>query len=410
MHNPDLVAQMAKDAWQRRQRYQWGSSTLVDNAKNRPDKALKFNLTGNGGGSKAPVLLSGSVRQGKPSIGRRLRAIVGLMVLASVLFSCSSKNALNSMPWERHLGIRPDEPFLGNNPTGNTACAEFTTLERYAKELQEAYHSRATQNRSWIYGAGTIALGTVAAGGALAAASAASLGTLALLSISGGFASGFFGVLDNATLADLYTIAANSVGTTLTEAQNELQPDHQGNRYGSGEVQQRACARALYTLQVGLTEAKNNLERARTDSAIAAGVRAEAQRQKLNQLLGQQQSIMVTTVVRRAQIVSIEPVCIEIGKSEKVTVTLIVTNANLKMLTFNDVRALLGPHELEVEWGLPVSEDKYHVTFKAPLKPPEEGKTSYSPVLLIRRSKERIESLPETILRYSPPPCPKSPQ
>jgi hypothetical protein len=250
----------------------------------------------------------------------------------------------------------------------------------------------------------------VAASGALAAASAASLGTLSLLSISGGFASGFFGVLDNATLADLYTIAANSVGTSLTEAQNELQPDSTGNRYGSGEIQQRACARALHTLQVGLTDAKNNLERARTDSAVAAGMRAEAQRQKLNQLLGHEQFMTVTRVVQRAQIVSIEPVCIEAGKSEKVPVTLIVTNANLKILTFNDVRVLLGPNELEVEWGLPVSEYKYHVMFKAPVKPPEEGKTSYAPVLLIRSSKERIESLPDVTLRYSPPPCAKPPQ
>ena len=62
-----------------------------------------------------------------------------------------------------HFGIRPDAPTFSQEAS---ACSEFEGLVNYSVALQEAYHSRATQNRFWIYAAGTVALGTVAATGA----------------------------------------------------------------------------------------------------------------------------------------------------------------------------------------------------------------------------------------------------
>ena len=142
----------------------------------------------------------------------------------------------------RHMGVRPDEPSP-EKAAKPSACDEYRRYFIYAQELQEAYHARASQNRAWIYIAGILGLGTVAATGGLGAATAASAGTLALLSVSGGFTTGVFATLDNATLADMYTIAANRLDTARRRADAML--PKQADRYGDEE----RCAEALTRLR-----------------------------------------------------------------------------------------------------------------------------------------------------------------
>jgi hypothetical protein len=186
--------------------------------------------------------------------------------MALLLAGCSA--ATNA-----HFGIRPDPPpFV----SGETPCAQYEDLVNYSLALQEAYHSRATQNRAWIYVAGALAIGTAAAVGGLGAAGAATL-TLTLLSISGGAASSFFAVIDNATLADIYTISANQVASGVDRSRQQLFVDE--------ATTEASCQTALNTLLHDVTEAENLLERARTDSAVAAGIRAQAQIEELRKII-----------------------------------------------------------------------------------------------------------------------------
>jgi hypothetical protein len=96
----------------------------------------------------------------------------------------------------QHFGIRPDEPRVAIPGDGRN-CNEYMTYVTYSQQLMEAYHSRATQNRGWIYIAGITGLGIAAASGGLAAAAAVSVGTLGLLSISGGFTAATFATLNS---------------------------------------------------------------------------------------------------------------------------------------------------------------------------------------------------------------------
>jgi len=213
---------------------------------------------------------------------RQLFRMLWVTVLLVLFAGCSLPN----------LGIRPDEPkFMIKDTTDCkesaadcyvTACTEYVKYANYSKELQEAYLSRATQNRFWIYASGATALGTIATTAGLAAASSPGLGTLAVISISGGLASGLFAVADNPTLADIYTTAANTIETTVNDADALLKSDDaSGSRYKKDDI----CLEALKILRQGVTQAKCDLERARTDSAIAALQRAINQKQKLNELM-----------------------------------------------------------------------------------------------------------------------------
>ena len=111
--------------------------------------------------------------------GRRPRvaAVSCFVALLCMLSGCAT------LP--RNMGIRPDEPVMD---TSADACDAFNSYATYAQGLQESYHSRASQNRGWIYVAGILGLGVMAASGGLAAAASVGAGTLGLLSISGAFA------------------------------------------------------------------------------------------------------------------------------------------------------------------------------------------------------------------------------
>ena len=70
-----------------------------------------------------------------------------------------------------------------------------------AETFQEAYHSRASQNRWWIYVAGTLGLATIAVSGGLGGGSREYHGDRHRQAISGGFTSSFFAFLGNDVLA-----------------------------------------------------------------------------------------------------------------------------------------------------------------------------------------------------------------
>jgi len=208
--------------------------------------------------------------------------MVGTSLVGAILCGCSSAM----------MGIRPSEPPVRvtvvtaetRATAETTVCDEYIAYVEYARELQEAYHSRATLNRWWIYGAGIIGLGAVAATGGLAAASAATVGTMALLGISGGFTAGVFATLDNSTLADIYTIAAIRVDTALKDADGKLiLVGPRGNRY----TDKTKCNEALVSLKAAVSDARSRLERARTDSAMAAVERALHQQKVLRDLTKQ---------------------------------------------------------------------------------------------------------------------------
>jgi len=188
---------------------------------------------------------------GNPVILRAI-AVIGLSLW---LPGCS--------PMSRaRLGIRPDLPA---SAVSSDCASQFDDLVDYSQTLREAYRTRASGNRFWIYVAGTMALGTLAATGGLAAAGAATL-SIALLSVSGGFTSGVFAVVNNSTLASVYTISENKVADSIVAAK---------------KAYPASCENAKNDLLRDVTAAENQLDRARTDAALAAAIAAQAQLEKL---------------------------------------------------------------------------------------------------------------------------------
>lgn len=196
------------------------------------------------------------------------RRLLSGLVLGTLLAGCGTfKGDIDFGP---RIGLRPDDPAFEKSAT---ACASLEGYIRYAENLKEAYRTRATQNRTWIYVAAIGGLGVAAASGALAAATAVAAGTLALLAISGGFTAAAFATIDNSELANVYTVAANHIGTALGDVQGRI-------RRCPGEAD---CAAQLAYLISAVSNARNTLETARTSSAAGALARATAQKTLLDQ-------------------------------------------------------------------------------------------------------------------------------
>lgn len=315
-----------------------------------------------------------------PRIGFR---ILGSVTLLMILASCSYPR------W----GIRPDDPRYDIKQ--KNVCKEFEDYANYTLDLKEAYHSRATQNRSWIYVSGTTGLATVTATAALTAASSLSAGSLALVPIIGGFLSGVFAIADNPTLADIYTISANELGKALQKADEKLLTKN-GERYADPA----ACASALVFLHQRVTETKNNLERARTDSAVAALQRATAQTQHLNQLAAEMQAQAASQAAQKGEITGIEPDTVIIGKPQEVTLT--VSNIDLSSFAIGEVKVLIGQVKREVSISPPDPQTgSYEIRFMPPDKPPIADTLKYAPTLQIGKAK--VESKEGKILEYKNP-------
>ena len=225
-----------------------------------------------------------------------LLARLSLFILVgSVLSGCATFRS--DLTWQR-LGVRPDEPKLEistsaeqkaekdkkDKDAGGANCAEYVEYVTYSQRLMEAYHSRATHNRGWVYIAGITGLGVAAASGGLAAATAVGAGTLALLSISGGFAAGTFATISNQDLAMTYTIAANGVDKALKESE-QMRLAATNN-----------CTGALTNLKAGVSKARTDLEESRTNNAVGAIRRAKAAQESLNSLIKEVEASRITAV------------------------------------------------------------------------------------------------------------------
>jgi hypothetical protein len=259
----------------------------------------------------------------------------------------------------------------------------------YSRDLQEAYHSRATQNRWWIYVAGTLGLVTIAVSGGLAAA-AASTTAIAIVAISGGFTSSFFALVGNDVLAGNYTAAANSVDLAIAAAAvNKADPDQ--------------CAAAYVALVNGVSVAATQLEEDRTTSAVDALKRANAEKATLSKqtdaalkALRDAQIRSSVSVSSPASIIFIRPTAIDPAKPELVTLT--VRNVNFDTVARVDLKVKLVSDGVAIQVAappVPVETDPngvkcdscYAVRFMAPKDPPSpQPPDGYSPELVVKDS------------------------
>lgn len=324
-----------------------------------------------------------------------LRRLAGLAALAWILTGCASATSRMDM-FPQHLGFRPDEPKIEQKaPEGTDACTEYLTYVDYTQKLQEAYHSRATQNRWWIYVAGIVGLGVGAASAGLGIAGAAAA-TIALLAVSGGFTAASFATIDNQDLAKIYTFAATRVDTAFKDADAQLKVTDQG-RYSD----KTACGLALNTLKQGLWEARTMLEEARTNTAVAALIRAQEEKKTLDKVIAAAQDADPTRVTLDGDITNVDPPVLP--KREATEITLKVVNVRLDQVAMADLKVTLGTAKLDPSGpATPDGGDRttWFVKFKAPGDPPNAGQTVYSPVLLVGKSKQRVSSTSGKTLTY----------
>src|SRR5262249_19004262 len=146
--------------------------------------ADRANATGRSTVLHRPSLLTGTrMVRDRPQVWATTSLIAMLLVVVASLTGCASLNP--------SLGIRPTRPDATYGESDVNSCMRLDKYLNYSRDLQEAYHSRASQNRWWIYVAGTLGLATIAASGGLAAA-AVSTTTIAIVAFAGGFYSSFF--------------------------------------------------------------------------------------------------------------------------------------------------------------------------------------------------------------------------
>lgn len=315
---------------------------------------------------------------------RRVTSALSLLIIVGVVSGCAS------------IGMRPAEPPFVIVATDGP-CLEYQTYWKYAAELQEAYHTRATQNRGWLYVAAILGLAVMAASGGLAIATTAAAGTLGLLSISGAFAASSFATINNEALAVSYTVAANSVDQARRDSQNRL-------RFVGSDKKvytPASCEAALPILIVGVSDARTHLEVARTDNAAGALARARDQLKLLKDQIAAEQTTAaaadITHVTLTAEVVNVEPRVPEKdaeGKPKPVTIT--VRNAKLDTIGLGEVKVVFGTKELAptaIAQSDPDDLYTYTVKFTAPATKPDEGKL-YRPALLIQ-GKTRIGHKPE---------------
>jgi hypothetical protein len=283
--------------------------------------------------------------------------------------------------WFQHLGVRPDEPkvAIAGGTTGTpakTVCDVYVEYAAYAQQLQEAYHSRATQNRFWIYAAGILGLGAAAASGGLAAAAAGAT-TIALVAISGGFAAGTFAAIDNSELAKVYTIAANKIEATVLDADRQQR--------AASTPPDAGCAAALGVLKDGVSEARTMLELARTNNAVLALIRAKEEQKALARLIESVEEANPTRVTLSASITRIDQTTFP-------DVVLTVSNIQLDRVAPADIKVMIGSADPISPRVSKTDEFTYSVQFRAPDNAPNPPQKEYPVTLLVGKSKQSVTS------------------
>lgn len=217
--------------------------------------------------------------------------LLTLFVLGAILTGCGTFSN-SDISFGSRIGFRPDDPQIRVklNASPDSCEEQLNAYIAYAVDLKEAYRTRATQNRSWLYVAGIVGLGVAAAAGGLGIAGAAA-GTIALLSVSGGFTAGAFATIDNSELANVYTVAANDIGSALAHVEARM------TRCRSAED----CSGQLAYLREAVTTARNTLETARTSSAAGALARATAQKKLLDDEIAKVQTQFAAPAKTKAE-------------------------------------------------------------------------------------------------------------
>jgi hypothetical protein len=264
-----------------------------------------------------------------------LRRATALIVAVSFLSSGCGM-------FPRYLGIRPDSPAITPSSEVQNECARrdriagsLLTLDcegylshvEWAQQLNQAYRTRATMNEWSIYLAGTIALGALSAVGGLGLAAAASTTTIGLVGVSSGFASGFFGMLNNSARAGFYTVAANDIAAALAEA---------ARRVGTPPTAQSYAA-ATVILHDKVEAAAAWLETKRSEAAAAAA--ASAQKEQATQQMQDRLAL-----AEKAALVAIDPA------SSKVQKPSILTTNGVDLSKYKDqVQAFIDGHPAKAE-------------------------------------------------------------
>jgi hypothetical protein len=254
--------------------------------------------------------------------------LVALLVIASLF------NAGCGTIFPRYLGLRPDAPDVAASSdikaecehrhdtvlADKAACEQYLAHVRWARQLAEAYRSRATLNEWAIYTAGTIALAGLSVVGGLGLAAAASAATIGLVGVSTGFASGFFAFMDNSTRAGFYTVAANDLSTALAKATQTA-----GARPTAAQYDE-----ATKALADSVSRTVNQLESHRSSEAAAAA--ASQQIQKAQHDLQE-----LTKIIETASLADLHPSTAKAGD------TVVVVVAGIDLTTYKDrVRIFVG--------------------------------------------------------------------
>ena len=319
------------------------------------------------------------------AINNSCRGLSILLLVCGLLTGCASLRP--------SLGVRPPRPDATYGVSTVDPCMRLDAYVNYSRDLQEAYHSRASQNRWWIYVAGTLGLATIAASGGLAAA-AASTTTIAIVAFSGGFYSSFFAFLGNDALAEVYTAAANSVDKAIAAAAlNKADAD--------------GCAAAYVALVKGVSDAATELEEARTTSAVAALKRANAEKANLSAQLKDLQAAQTESSIALPRlppsITGIDPS--SINPASPVPVTLTVSNVNDNITRF-DLKVKLVSDGVAIQVDAPpAATDRpnvYKVRFMPPKDPPSpQPPDGYSPELVVQGFQGSVTIQGNVKLKYS---------
>lgn len=285
-------------------------------------------------------------------------------------------------------------------PPAYVACLEYGSVQQWSADLEESFFARASQNRWWIYVAGALGLATVAASGGLAAAGAVGLGTIALLNVSGGFATGFFAVLNNSDLAAMYTLAANDIATARSEAERQVE---------AMLSTQTGVVATYYTqasvLRTAVTNARRKLEDARTTSAVTALARAQKEKDDLQAEINKQKAARAARVYVKGEVKAISDAKMNplpaIGGGTSQVAVLTVDNVNLDGISKDDLTVVIGGRKIPVDAvGLPdvTKPTSWRLSFTPPASQPKPGEKEYAPVVLI--DDQELATAPTARLKY----------
>jgi hypothetical protein len=218
-------------------------------------------------------------------------------VPADIKNECAHRHAQPAVPAAAESAATPDQ----------VACEQYLAHVEWARQLAEAYRSRATMNEWAIWAGGTIALAGLSAVGGLGIA-AASATTIGLIGVSTGFTSAFLAFMDNSTKAGFYTVAANDLTAALATATQTTGANPTAKEYDTAT---RALAQSV-------SKAINELESQRYRAAAAA-----AQSQQLQKAQKDLQDL--TKLIETAAFTELRPPKARAGE----TVTVVIIGIDL---------------------------------------------------------------------------------